>query len=346
LQKKAKSLLKIAAIYLGTILGAGFASGQEHLLFFVRFSHRGLIGCVLAGALFCLLGALILNASHKLPQKNHRNYLETLFGKRLSRGLALLTELFLCISFCIMLSGTGAFFREYLSLSSIWGILLTDALCLIVFLFDLKGLSVINLILTPFMLIGTVYVCLYALTAEATETFLSSTIHIHPHGQFLPFALFYVSYNMLTATAVLVPASELAPDAKTAAYGGILGGLALSLMSVLCCAALFLTPSVHNSALPMLSLSQNAGQLAHIIYAAVLYMAMLTTAVSTGFSVKQRLTELGLAPRHSAYALCLTALPLSLVEFSVLIERLYVFFGAIGILLVFGILWKWYKNKE
>ncbi|MBE7022642.1 MAG: hypothetical protein E7414_05460 [Ruminococcaceae bacterium] len=336
-------MLKIAAIYLGTVLGAGFASGQEHILFFVRFLRRGMLGCLLAGILFCLLGALILKESHGLLKKTHRCYLASLFGKRFASAFAFITELFLCISFCIMLSGTGAFFKERLSLPPIYGILLTDAICLAVFLYDLQGLSAVNLLLTPFMLLGTMYVCLHALFTGTTAAWAPQ---IHPHGQFLPYALFYVGYNLLTATAVLVPASALAPDKKTAAFGGVLGGLALSLMAILCCLALYVTPQVHGAALPMLLLSEQAGELAYVCYSAVLYMAMLTTAVSTGFSVRQRLVSLGLAPRKSAAFVCLIALPLSLVEFSVLIERFYVFFGIFGMLLMFAILWKWYKNKE
>lgn len=342
LQKKAESLLKIAAIYLGTVLGAGFASGQELLLFFVRFSRRGLVGCLLAVVLFCLLGALILGESYELKDKTHRAYLSGLFGRRFAAVTALITEVFLCISFCIMLSGAGAFFRERLSLPPIVGILVTDALCLLVFLYDLQGLSLLNLLLTPFMLLGTLCICVYTIVTDASPVFLSQ---IHPHGRFLPYALFYVGYNILTATAVLVPSAALAPDKKTAACGGILGGLLLGIMAFVCCFALFITPELHDSPLPMLQLSKQAGNAAYICYSVVLYMAMLTTAVSTGFSVQQRLVTLGMKPKSSTLIICLGAIPLSMIEFSVLVERCYVFFGILGMLIMLGILWKWFKNK-
>ena len=249
MQKKAKSLLKIAAIYLGTVLGAGFASGQEHLLFFVRFSWRGFVGCLVAGFLFCFLGALILQHAYDLPQKTHKEYLKTIFGRKTAAIISLLTDVFLAVTFCIMLSGAGAFFKERLHVAPLWGILLTDLLCLLVFLFNLKGLSLLNLILTPCMLIGMVYVCLHTFFGNVTSAWLPQ---VHPHGIFLPYAIFYVGYNLLTAAAVLVPAAALAPDKKTAAGGGVLGGLCLFLLAVLCCLALFVVPEVHDSSLPML----------------------------------------------------------------------------------------------
>ncbi|MGN1059827.1 MAG: hypothetical protein ACI4QW_05280 [Clostridia bacterium] len=335
-------MLKIAAIYLGTVLGAGFASGQELLLFFVRFSRRGLLGCLLAGGLFCVLGAFILSKAYGLAEKTPRRYLEAIFGKSVTAFLSASMELFLCVSFCVMLSGAGAFFTERFSLPSYVGILVMDLLCLLVFLFDLNGLSAVNLLLTPIMLIGTVYVCLYALFSGSAMAWLP---HISRQGRFLPYALFYVGYNLLTATAVLVPSSALAPDRRTAAAGGVLGGAALTLMAFLCCLALYGSETVWLSPLPMLLLSKEAGQLAYYAYSAVLYMAMLTTAVSTGFSVMQRLHSLGMAKRGAALAVCLTALPLSLIEFSALVRSCYVFFGILGVLLIGGILWDWYRSR-
>ncbi len=339
--KKAKNLLKIGAIYLGTVLGAGFASGQELVLFFVRFSRRGLLGCLIAGLLFCLLGSLILSKAYALPEKTYINYLETIFKKRTAGFLAFITEIFLCAGFCIMLSGTGAFFKERLSLSPAIGIIITDAICLSVFLGNLKGLSLVNLILTPIMIFGTVYVSLYTILTDCQPAWLPQ---VSSHGRFLPYAFFYVGYNMLTGAAVLVPASAIAEDSKTAAWGGVLGGALLTLMAVLCSIALFLSEKVWSSALPMLMLAENAGSFAYILYSMVLYMAMLTTAVSTGFSVVERIHQAGAGRAYAAFSVCLLAIPLSFVEFSVLVKYCYVFFGVLGILLVGGILWDWYKR--
>ncbi|MBE7040732.1 MAG: hypothetical protein E7400_02055 [Ruminococcaceae bacterium] len=339
--KKAKNLLKIGAIYLGTVLGAGFASGQELVLFFVRFSRRGLLGCLIAGLLFCLLGSLVLSKAHGLAEKTYRNYLETVFGKRTAGFLAFVTEVFLCAGFCIMLSGSGAFFKERLSLSPAIGILVTDAICLAVFLGNLKGLSLVNLILAPIMIFGTLYVSLYTILTDCQPAWLPQ---VSSHGRFLPYAFFYVGYNMLTAAAVLVPASAIAENAKTAARGGVLGGAVLTLMAVLCSVALFLTEEVWSGALPMLLLAEHAGSFAYILYSMVLYMAMLTTAVSTGFSVVERMHQAGAGRIYAAFSVCFLAIPLSFVEFSVLVGHCYVFFGVLGILLVGGILWDWYKR--
>ncbi len=341
--KKAKSLLKIGSIYLGTILGAGFASGQELLLFFVRFGRRGLLGCLLAGCLFCLLGALVLEKANAMLEKNCKQYLKSIFGQTMSSFLYGAMEAFLCISFCIMLSGSGAFFNELFSLPWAVGVIVTDAICLLVFLYDLKGLSIINVILTPIMLLGTLFVCFYSLFSETATVFLPTLSH---NGRFLPYTLFYVGYNMLTAIAVLVPASHLAENRKVAIGGGVFGGLCLTIMSFLSCLALYFEEEMWGSALPMLMLSKEAGAFAYGTYSAVLYMSMLTTAVATGFSVLQCISNRKRGQKKNAVFICLVALPLAFVEFSALVRYCYVFFGVLGIILVIGILWDWYKKIE
>ena len=48
--------LKIAGAFVGVIVGAGFASGRELLLFFVDFGVWGLVGALVSAALFTFLG--------------------------------------------------------------------------------------------------------------------------------------------------------------------------------------------------------------------------------------------------------------------------------------------------
>ena len=60
MKKKGVSTLKIAATYIGTVVGAGFATGQEILQFFSRFGVLGLLGIFLAAALFVFFGYLIM----------------------------------------------------------------------------------------------------------------------------------------------------------------------------------------------------------------------------------------------------------------------------------------------
>ena len=56
MKNKRLSFFNIAALYIGTIMGAGFASGREAWQFFGVFGLQGYVGIALSGFLFMALG--------------------------------------------------------------------------------------------------------------------------------------------------------------------------------------------------------------------------------------------------------------------------------------------------
>ncbi|MCF0125060.1 MAG: hypothetical protein HUJ68_04775, partial [Clostridia bacterium] len=43
-----KNVLKIVFVIIGTLIGAGFASGQEMYIFFFSYGKKGLIGIIIS----------------------------------------------------------------------------------------------------------------------------------------------------------------------------------------------------------------------------------------------------------------------------------------------------------
>ncbi|MCT2534954.1 hypothetical protein NC661_17530 [Aquibacillus koreensis] len=60
LMKQKSNTLKIAAAYIGTIVGAGFATGQEVFQFFTSYGIQGIWGIILSAGLFYFFGYMIL----------------------------------------------------------------------------------------------------------------------------------------------------------------------------------------------------------------------------------------------------------------------------------------------
>jgi uncharacterized membrane protein YkvI len=59
-------IFTIAFMYVGTIMGAGFASGREIWQFFGVFGKRGYIGIILVGVLFIVIGVMTRLIARKL----------------------------------------------------------------------------------------------------------------------------------------------------------------------------------------------------------------------------------------------------------------------------------------
>lgn len=65
-----KTTFQVAATYVGAVMGAGFASGQEIQQFFTRFGRWGLVGIVVSALLFLSLGGACW--TYRSAGKSHR----------------------------------------------------------------------------------------------------------------------------------------------------------------------------------------------------------------------------------------------------------------------------------
>ena len=172
MQKETKKIIKIASVYAGAVLGAGFASGQELTAFFVKFGMRGLIACTISGCMFMLLGAMVLLEAKKTNQTHYLGYLKSILGEKTGTVLYIISELFMAVSFCVMLSGSGALFNEQFGLPAVAGVLLTSVICFVVLQGNVKGLTTINMMLVPFMIVGMVLVCVMFILNQHQESWL------------------------------------------------------------------------------------------------------------------------------------------------------------------------------
>ena len=55
--------VKAAMVIIGTVIGAGFASGQEVMRFFTGYGAKGLISIVLSGLLFIWICCLVFKGT-------------------------------------------------------------------------------------------------------------------------------------------------------------------------------------------------------------------------------------------------------------------------------------------
>lgn len=95
LKKNDVSTLKVAATYIGTIVGAGFATGQEVLQFFTKFGVMGLVGIILATIMFILFGYIIIDLGKKLNAQSHLEIIKYSGGKGLGTIIDIIITFFL-----------------------------------------------------------------------------------------------------------------------------------------------------------------------------------------------------------------------------------------------------------
>lgn len=335
-----KKILSISSVFIGLVIGAGFASGKEIFTFFCLPSQTNFTGIVLATISFGAVCFIIMELTQKCGSKTFDQMLERLCGSfTLVIKLFMLTFMF--SGFFIMLSACGVLAKETFDLSPQWGIWFLALVCFAVFSFDVRGLVAINTVLVPIMLVGMTYVCLSAGLAALPVFSAFESIRTNP----LISALCYVSYNTITAGAVLVPLSNAATRKQiigASAVSSFVLGITIFL-AWLCINHFY--KGLADSEMPLLELAARDGEFSKRCYTAVLFMALCTTAVSHGFGILSKFSFKTTARRIATSAvLCLLAIPLASLGFSNLVSSLYASFGYVGIFWTGFIIVKFLKS--
>lgn len=336
--KKSVSTLKVAATYIGTVVGAGFATGQEVLQFFNRFGEMGLVGIVFATILFVIFGYIIMDLGRRLHSRSHQEIIKYSSGGIPGILIDLLITFFLFGSFTAMIAGTGAMFTQQFNLpGSIGNILMTVMTALTV----MTGITgVINSIsfVVPFLLtaiISTGIISFFNSPPDITSTVANVGKNLLISNWFMATVL-YVSYNIIISIAVLGPLGFEAEDNKSIRNGAILGGLGLGLGAIM----IYLTLSgniteIANLEVPMIAVAGRISYTVQIIYAFVLIAEIYTTAVGALYGFASRIADNQRNPLKNKLVITIVstaALLASQFGFSNIVKYLYPAVGYGGII--------------
>lgn len=326
------NIAKVSATYAGTIMGAGFASGQELTQFFVVYGKMGLAGLVVTGFLLSWLGIQILEIGYKIRATSFHQLLYYVCGKKIGLLLDLIITLFLFGVLTIMLAGAGTLCRDTFNLPYNLGVALMALSLMLTTLYGLKGITAANLIITPLLTITVLLIGLYSLAQHELSL---SIIHITPQIIDLPAphwllaSLLYLSYNLVMSAAVLAPLGSCITQRSARILGSIAGGVLLMLLAGLITLVVMIHyPQSLDMEIPMLYIASLQHPLHHTSYIFIFVAAMYTTGLASLYGCMTKLTATtGLATRNSLLILMALSIVFSHVGFTDLIAIIFPLFG-------------------
>lgn len=333
--------------YLGAVIGAGFASGQEIVQFFVVYGPSGAKGVVLATLLFGLCGGWLLYKAHDQKISNYQDMLRLLLGPKLGTIIDFLLAIFLFLGISTMLSASGAVFYEHLYLPKNLGISLAYVVIVALLATGKKGLIRSYNLLVPVKIVLLLFISGYAaLFTEPTQPVVYDlALNSYGNWTWIISSVLYVAYNFALAMVVLTEYQSVTNRRNGiigAVWGGvILGGFVIINYFSLC---RFL-PAVTHYQVPMLYVAGQISLTAKHLYSIVLWLGIITTAIANAYGFAQRFAHFtGLS-----YGLCLVlsitmAIPLSLQSFASLVARVYPIFGILGVTIITALVYKTTKE--
>ena len=325
-------VFKIASVYTGVILGAGFASGKEIINFFVSYGYMGLFGLLLSGIIFSLVGWAVMHICVTHNIKSYSDFIDKTMGKYFGRAMEVLVMVFLMVLFCTMLAAAGSAIQQVFGFHYTVAVVLMGAFCFVILLFDVDGVVKINLLLVPVLVIGGIFIGLYSFFNEASlneisQDFLSET----KSGSWVKGALLYASYNIITAVTVLCGLNQVGVNKSMAKWGSIFGGTAMTFLGFALSLALYANPSSAESEIPVLYIVSSYGSSIQILYFVILMAAIFTTAVGNGFALVNYFSDkTRVKGIFVKLAIVFVGIIFAHIGFSNFVGKVYPVFGYIG----------------
>ena len=338
MKKTISSIFQIAAVFIGTIVGAGLASGQEITEFFSTYGYLSFFGILICCLIYIVISSIIVSISLKHKLSSYTELITLVSPGFFGVITDIFTSFFLVSGAAVILAGSGALLHQYFGISKWVGILLMSIISLYTVLKDTKGLITINSFIVPTLItiIITIFI-LYLLfykdmvSASYIKQIPSYKNNIMPAQWFFS-ALLYAGFNMLCCSGVLVPLSQEIKYKRILIPGVIIGALGLTILCYLINIMLLLNiPQIFKYEIPLLYITHRFGMLMQILLLCVIWCEMFSTEVSNIYSVGKTLEKkFNISYKKAVLIILIVALPISQVGFKTLIKLLYPGFGAVS----------------
>lgn len=346
-----KRALSIALAFTGVIVGAGFASGQEALQYFVAFGGWGIAGVALASILMMISGIALLQLGSYYQAKEHLSVLSSISHKTVAWVLDIGTILTLFSIGFVMFAGGGANLNQQFGLPVFVGALIMLALVIITGLLDVDKVTTVIGTITPFVIVFIVLVTVWTMFTADWDL-----AHINTATQAvnttLPTwwisALNYIGLNVMTAVSMTIVIGGNMMDTKAAGFGGVLGGVFFLMMLSLLVIALSLeVETVNGTAMPVLTLINDIHPWLGIGMTFVVFGMIFNTAVGMFYALGKRLTRNHRERYRPVFiTACLVGFALSFVGFESLVAYLYPALGYMGLLMIVVLAAAWFRGGQ
>lgn len=342
---------KIAAVFIGTVVGAGLASGQEIVQFFTLYGFKGILGIIICGILYVLIGIITMELSYKYKAASYRDLIYLSCGKYLGWVVDALNTFFLLGGACIILAGSGSIFKEQLNLPFIVGVAVMGIITALVVFYSTGGLIFINSLIVPCMIAVTIIICFSVFIGRAGSlhsiTYQIINTPVYRTGWFFS-CLLYTSFNMLSATGVLTPMTRDIKKTSRVNLGVILGAFGLMMLTLIIdCALLLNVPGIFKYSIPMLHLAENSSRWLRGALSVVIWLEMFSTAVSDVYSLAKKMYHnLHINYYLSVVLILVIVFPFTGLGFANLIKLLYPPSGFVSLIYIICLIRMWIKGKE
>lgn len=325
-----KNILKVCFVIIGTIIGAGFASGKEIYTFFCVYGINGLFGILISNVIIGLVIYLTFNIVIYNNIKTYGDFTEYLVcsKKVLNYSINNIMNIFLLVSFIVMVSGFGAYFNQEFNISAILGSFLIAILTFFTFFKNIDGIVKINTLLIPIL----VFLVILLGFKENIFSFSAGTLPSVSGFSWLIKSILYSSYNSILLIPIIINLQNLISNRAQVRYLIVITLLIMVLLSLVIYIVLNLNIlEIENIEIPIIYIANKFGTVYKYLYGLVILIAIFTTAVSQGYSFLNNISKNKKQYFVYSILICSLSVTFSNIGFGKLLDVLYPLLGVLGL---------------
>ena len=345
---------KVALALVGLTVGAGFASGQEVIQYFLSFGYWGIVGAAIAGITIAVFSGWVYQLGSYYLADDHSAVFKSVSRPWIAKYMDITTMFTLfCIGF-VMVAGAGANLEQQFGLPTWVGSAIMVVLLLLSGLLDVDKLTSVISFITPLLIICLLAAFVITLTDMPDNVGqINEIAQTNPHASgtfdnWLITALNYATLVMIMDTSMMLVFAGSHMNPVQAGKGGLLGGIMFAVLLLILTFVLFMNMEhVMGSDLPLLKVFDNMHPTVGVFVSIVIYLMIYNTADGLFYALSRRLSHDKPGKFRPYYAVVvLIGFALSFIGFADLVGWVYPVLGYLGLVLAIVMGVAWFRDRE
>ena len=345
-----KKYLSVAFAYVGVIVGAGLASGQDLLQYFLSFGAVGLIGIAALGVLNIIFGVVALQLGSYFRSGHHDEVFERITHPAVRRVIDVVLVFSGFAMGFVMLAGAGANLEQQFGLPAWAGSAVCAGLVILTAFLDFDRIMKVIGVFTPMIVIAIVILVIYSLvTPHPSVAELNATAtKVTPALPNLWFsAINYFALCVVNGIGMAFVLGGSVLRIREARLAGRIGGAIIALVIGGDALALYLNMDrIWDVNVPALEIARMIHPAFAFVYTLIIFALIYNTVFSLFFATARRFSA-GSTTRMRIVLMGVVALgyAASLMGFKKLIGGMYPIIGWLGVALLVVLAAGWLRER-
>ena len=344
----------IAMALLGSLIGAGFLSGQELCQFFGIHGVWMFPAVAISVALMFVVGTIILRLAVDTGEGRMDKIVVFFDCKPLRGAIAVFEVVFVFMIYLVGVAAFGSLFEQMFSIPVIVGSAVFAITIFLLSLFGIKGLLRFFSLIIPLLVALTVCIAVFAIVRTGSFSFPVGEAQGMVSGIWPVDGASYAAFALFCMLPVFVPFGASMHGGTRSVWRGVLIGMLLfTALLLVILLAVATDPEVREFAMPMIELATRNNPVLGVIYGFLLVLGIFSATLSAAASMSEYVSRTFSSKKSFLIPVMgvtsALAFGLGLFGFRELVSVLFPIFGYLGIIPITLLLihaWRFYRARR